>query len=195
LLFLTSGILPVFYLALYRNHAVLCIPRRMMLLSRAAAFVLALFVLAALWTEFLDPGFTARGGVSDGQARAIGHIVSLLNMSSNATLALLLVSFNLAADEESVPEAPVSRFLEQATRVAVVFSGLVLAGSAIRCLLTPYTYSGLKDVAIQNGRTLPPFSALLEEAVRTLVLQACAFTAPLIVFMRETHSATLAASR
>jgi hypothetical protein len=96
----------------------------------------------------------------------------------------LLVSLNLNTSEESGPDIAVSRFLDQAAKIAVVFYGLVVTVLVIRCFLTPYTYSLLRDLAVQNGRTLPPFSAHLEEAVRTLAVQACLFTAPLAVFMR-----------
>jgi hypothetical protein len=183
--FLATTIEPLFFFALHRNRGALRFPRRMKLLSRAAAFLLGLFVVAALWTEFLDPGFTARGGWGGGQARTIGHIVSLLNMLFNATLVLLLVSFNLNTNQESAPDIPVSRFLDQTTKIAVIFSGIVLAFLLIRCLLSPYTYSVFKDFAIRNGRTTPSFSALLEPAIRDFVLQACAFAVPFVVFRRE----------
>jgi hypothetical protein len=188
--FLSSVIMPVFFFALYRNEGTLRIPKPVKLLSKAAALILALFVVSALWTEFLDPGFTARGGSSDGEARTIGHIVGLLSTFSNAALLLLLVAFNLHTNQESTPDVPGSRLLDQVTKVAVVFNGLVLAFLVVRCLLTPYTYSTLKDFALQNGRTLPPFSALLEEAIRTLVLQACLFTAPLVVFKSQPLAVT-----
>lgn len=36
-------------------------------------------------------------------------------------------------------------------------------------------------VAVQNGRTIPPFSGLLQESIRTLASQACLFIAPYVV--------------
>ena len=188
--FLASAIEPAFFFALYRNRGALRFPRRMKLLSRAAAFLLGLFVVAALWTEFLDPGFTARGGRVNGQARTIGHIVSLLNTSFNASLTLLLVALNLHTNQEPVPDVPVSRFLDQTTKIAVIFCGLVLAFLAIRCLLAPYTYSVLRDFATSNGRTAPPFSALLTETIRDFVLQTSAFAAPFVVFKRQPPALT-----
>ena len=182
---LASAIMPVFFFALYRNDGALLFPRRMKLLSRAAAFLLGLFVVAALRVEFLDPGFSARGGWGVEQTRTIGHIVSLLNMSFNASLVLLLVSFNLDANQESAPDVPVSRFLDQTTKIAVSVTGLVLAFLLIRCVLSPYTYSVFKDAATGNGRTLPPFSELLKPAIRDFALQACAFVVPFAVFKRE----------
>lgn len=179
---LSGAIIPVFLFALYRNEGRLRIPRSMKLLSKAAALILGLFVVAALRIEFLDPGFTARGVVSDWVGRTIGHILSLLGTFSNATVVLLLVSFNLQTDQESIPDVPGSRFLDQVTKIAVVCYGVALAFLVIRCFLTPYTYSTLRDLSLQYGRTPPPFSALLEEAIRTLVLEACMFTVPFVVF-------------
>ena len=157
----------------------------MKLLSSLTAFILGLFVVAALSSEFLDPGSIARGWWGFGQLRISGHIVNLLNTSVNASLALLLVSFSLNTNQESVPDVPVSRFLDRITKIAVIFSGIVLALLLIRCLLTPYTYSVVKDVAIRNGRRTWPFSALLDRAIRDFVLQACAFIVPFVVFKRE----------
>ena len=118
-------------------------------------------------------------------ARTIGHIVDLIGTFSNATLLFLFISFNLHSNEESDPDVQSSRLLDPITKVAVVFFGLVLAFSVIRCLLTPYTYATLKHFALENGRTAPPFSSLLEDAIRALALQACLFTAPYVIFKSQ----------
>ncbi len=161
----------------------------MKLLSKAAAIILGLFVVAALRVEFLDLDFTPRGGLADGWARVFGHIVSLPNTFSNAALLLLLVSFDLQANKALAPDVPTSLLLERVTKVAVIFYGLVLAFLVIRVFVTPWTYSYLKSLALQDGRTLPPFSALLDEAIRTWALQACVFTAPYVIFKSQSLAA------
>jgi hypothetical protein len=121
------------------------------------------------------------------------HVVSLLNTFSETALWLLLASFCFEPRYEScfepryesAVEAPGSRSLARATRVAVIVYGTILAFLVIRVLATPYTYSSLKSVAVQNGRTMPPFSGLLLEAVRTLASQACLFIAPCVVFKSQ----------
>jgi hypothetical protein len=187
---LFSAIMPVFYFALYRNRGTFRIPKLLRQLSLAAAIVLGLFVVAAVRVEFLDPDFAARGGGTDPTIRTVSHIISLLGPISNATLALLLISFFLQPDHESAADDYRSRFLDQATKVAVICYGIVLAFLVIRALLTPYTYSTLKDFALQNGRTPPPFSALLEEAIRTLVIQTCLFMAPYVIFKSQALALT-----
>src|ERR1700743_2654120 len=69
--FFSSMIMPLFFFALYRNEGTLRIPKPMRLLSKVAALILGLFVVAALRIEFLDLDFTARGGLSDWNARTI----------------------------------------------------------------------------------------------------------------------------
>jgi hypothetical protein len=82
-------------------------------------------------------------------------------------------------------DLPGSRFLGRVTKVAVVVYGIIVAILVIRVLLTPHTYSYLKSIAMENGRTMPPFSSLVEEAIRTLAAQACLFVAPYIVFRSQ----------
>ena len=113
------------------------------------------------------------------------HVVSLLNTFSETALWLLLASFCFEPRYESAVEAPGPRSLARATRVAVIVYGTILAFLVIRVLATPYTYSSLKSVAVQNGRTMPPFSGLLLEAVRTLASQACLFIAPYVAFKSQ----------
>jgi hypothetical protein len=174
--------MPAFYFALYRSGETLRIPKPMRLLSRAGAIVAFLFVASALRIEYLDLDFAARGGFMDAGARTFSHVVSLLNTFSETALWLLLASFCFEPSSESAVEAPGSLLLARATRVAVIVYGPILVFLVIRVLVTPYTYSSLKRVAVQNGRTMPPFSGLLLEAVRTLASQACLFIAPYVVF-------------
>ena len=148
--------MPVFFFALYRNRGAFCIPKRLRQLSLAAAIILGVFVVAELRVEYLDPDFAAREGFSDSTARTVSHIVSLLGPISNATVALLLISFFLQADHGPAVDDTRSQFLDQATKVAVICYGIWLAFLVIRLLLTPYTYSTLKDFALQNGTIEQP---------------------------------------
>lgn len=89
---LSSAILPVFFLALYRNEGMWRIPKPLRKLSVASAIFLGLFVVAALRVESLDPYFIGRGGLAD-RARLVSHISSLVNAFSDASLLFLLTSF------------------------------------------------------------------------------------------------------
>ena len=129
---LLSAIMPVFYLALYRNQGTLFIPRPMRLLSRGAAIVAGLFVAAALRTEYLDSYFTIGAGSMN--AATLSHMAGLLITFSEAALVLLLVSFCFQPSGASAADVPVSRFLDQATKLAVVVYGIVLAVAVFRVL-------------------------------------------------------------
>lgn len=48
--------------------------------------------------------------------------------------------------------------------------------------LTPYSFVTLRNLALQIGRRPPTFGDLLAEQIRTVLVQACLFAAPYIVY-------------
>ncbi len=71
--------------------------------------------------------------------KALSHAASLSNVFSEAALLLLLMSFGLQQKHEFAPDGARSRFLDQATKVAVIVYGIVVVIGVIRLCLTPYT--------------------------------------------------------
>jgi hypothetical protein len=183
LAFLPRAILPVFFIALYRDHGALRIPKTLRLLSLAGAVIGLLFVVAAIRVESLDPDFGARGGgVLDNGARTVSHTISLATAFSEAALFALLLMFFLQPPLIGPPsEVPLSRFLDQSTKIAVVCFKVVIAFCLLRVFLTLVMYSTLGDAASRFAATMLSPSLLLLGAIRTLVTQACVFIAPFVV--------------
>jgi hypothetical protein len=105
---------------------------------------------------------------------------------------MLLAAFFRQTDIKTYNGAPVSRFLTLMTKTAVIVCLVLLVGLLLGLVLTPYGYFRLLRDASPSGRTPPPLSPLMIQAVRRLVAQACLFTAPYIVYRSlprepETH--------
>ncbi len=190
-----TAILPVFYLALYRNEDLPEFPKSLRVLSLAAAIVLGVETVAGLprWIGSLGSYWTAirmldwrPGAVTILDAvREPGTSVqlgALLNMLSTLAYIGLLIAFSREERTASSEDIPVSRLLAVTTKIAVIGWGLFVAGSLVRLMFMPYVYHEIRDLAIQIGRTPPGAGNLIMDAVRTLLVQACLFTAPYVVY-------------
>jgi hypothetical protein len=116
---LFSAIIPLFYLALYRNKALLCFPKRLRLLALIAAFTFGVFVLTTLpaWVRSLAAYFAAlsaldwRIGASNvlvfvRDPRTIGQLSTLLGEVSNIACILILIAIFRSANEPKKPMFP-----------------------------------------------------------------------------------------
>jgi hypothetical protein len=74
---------------------------------------------------------------------------------------------------------PVSRLLRFVTKAAVIFYGIWIAFNLVRVVVTPYSYSQLRIVALETGQRRPQLSRMMLEVIQTLLTQACLFIAPL----------------
>jgi hypothetical protein len=175
---LFSAVMPVFYFALYRDQGKLHFTKHLRFISFGAAIIVGFFVHAGLRVEYLDDASWSLTRTS----RALSEL-------ANITYLFLLIAFCLQQSAESDHEDSGSRLLNGVAQIAVIMWGFWLAFLLIRVLLIPYTHSLLKDTALRNGATAPTFTALLEEAVRTLLNQASLFAAPYIIF--KSHSSAL----
>ncbi len=200
LLTLFTAIIPVFYFALYHDEAILHFPKRLRLLALIAAFTFAVIVLtatiewissltayfAALWAFDWSVGATSvLAFVRD--PRTIGHLSTLLGELSNIAYILVLIAIFRWADEPLEGGVPVSRLLRVMTKVAVVAWGVALLAVVLGLLFTPYNFYTLRNYALQIGRQPPVFGDMLMRQIRTVLVQACLFAAPYIVYraMRE----------
>lgn len=195
LLYLFLASLPVFCFALYRNEGTLRFPKRLRLLSLAAAFVFSIMVALGLpeWIASLRPYWTAmktldwRIGATGiltaaRDPRTISHFSTMLGEFSNLAYILLLIALFRHTSDESYQGVPVSRLLSFVTKVAVIAWGLWLAFILLTLVVTPYSYFQLRNYALQIGRTPPQLGGMVARNIRSLLDQACLFVAPYTVY-------------
>ena len=194
---LFTAIMPMFYFALYLNETVLHFPKRLRLLALMAASTFGVIVLTALpaLVRSLAAYYSAMktfdwsvGATSvlafARDPRTIGHLSILLGELSNIACILMLIAIFRWTDEP-LDNVPVSRLLRVMTKVAVISWGLVVAFLVLRVIAMPYVFFQLRTYAFQIGRTPPQLWVMMAEAVRTLLIQACLFAAPYIVYRSQ----------
>jgi len=190
-----TAILPVFYFAVYRNYGTLRFPRRLRLLALAAACTFSIYVAVtvARWIESLGPYWSAmttldwRIGAASVLAAArapgtINFVSSVLGTFSNLAYILMLIAVFRHASDPSELDLPISKPLIIVTKVAAITWGLVAAFNVVRIILIPYSYAGLRDYALQIGRRPPRVWDFAAELVPALVITACMFAGPYIVY-------------
>jgi hypothetical protein len=189
-----TAIMPTFYFALYRNQGTLHFSKRMRLLSLTAAIILGIITAAELprWIEsfgsywadirLLDwnPGAEAVSIVA-GEPGTYTQVAALLGEFSILAYIMLLIAFFRHAGK-SDGDIPNSRMLAIMTKIALIAGGLVVAGCVVRLLFLPFVNSQIRDFAIQVGRMPPRLLTMMADTVRTLLVQACFFTAPYVVY-------------
>jgi hypothetical protein len=181
LAYLFTPILPLFFFALYRNETTLRFSKRLRQLSLAAALVWGAIVAVDLveWIGSLGATSVLVGARAP---RAISDVSVLLSEFSNLACILLLIAFFCQASDVSYTEVQVSRVFRFVTKLPVIVGALVVTFALVRLVLTPYSYLQLRNYALQIGRRPPPLPGMLAEAIRTLLTQACLFTAPFLVY-------------
>ena len=182
---IAGAVLPVFFFSLYRYRGALFIPPKTRRVGLLAAILLSLLMAANLRLELLDLAFASHGGLLHPKDWVIGHAVGLIGLISDAALILLLLSFYFHRDRESHADDAHEHLLDQTTKIAVILYGLFLAFLAVRILVSPLVYSSFKEVALQSGRALPPYLAMLGEELHDFATQACVFAAPYVIFRRR----------
>jgi hypothetical protein len=192
---LLAALEPAFFFTLYRNQGTIRVPDRLRLLARAAAFVFGIIVAESVveWIQSSGPYLQSMGmldwtvGAASVRAaqsdpRTVGQLSNFFGELSNLTVILLLIALHRQPEEESNSDAPLFEPLRVVTKAAVIVGALILAFCVIRLALSPYTYSVTRDYLLKIGRTPPPFSQMLTEAIRALLIAVCMFTAPYIIY-------------
>jgi len=190
-----TAIMPVFYFALYRNKGLPDFPKSLRLLSLTAAIVLGAITVAGLpqWIESIG-SYWADIKVFDWSAGAVTVLdaaqepgtskqaAALLGTFSDLAYIGLLIAFFRHERKESPENNSVSKLLSVATKIAVIAGGLVVAGCLVRLPVMPYVYVELRDHAMEVGLKPPRLGTIMVDAVRTLLIQACFYTAPYVVY-------------
>ncbi|HSR05702.1 MAG TPA: hypothetical protein VLM42_01010 [Bryobacteraceae bacterium] len=201
--FLFTLIIPAFYFALYRDDGTLSFPKRLRLLALVASFTTGVLMVEGLprWIRSSEPYWAAmttldwRAGATSvltlvRDPRTVAQISTGIGELFNIAYILLLVAiFRQETDLPLETHVPSSRLLNRATKVAVIAWGLVLLVVLLGLLLTPYNFYTLRNYAFQIGRTAPVFGDLLLSQIRPVLVQACLFAAPYIVYRSQRERA------
>ena len=179
--FSVVAILPVFCYALYRNEGTFRIAERLRLLSLAAALVLCA----------LTPGYL--GWIDSWDSSAATKIGELVDGLADLSYVLLLVSFFQHRDNDSGDGVAISRFLRVVTKVAVIALGIIAAFFLLLAAGSPFEYYfELRPTVLQMGRTPPPVSAVIKEAVFRALAQIGLFAGPYVVYQSLKNSSETA---
>jgi len=192
---LLSAMMPVFYFALYRNEGTLRFPKRYRMLALAAAIVVGIMTAAELpewigssgayWRAMMALDWRSGGITVFTFLRApwtIRQVSTLLGEFSNLAFILLLIAFYRQASADSSAEAQYSRLLSVVARVVFIAWGIWLAFCVVRVVLTPLSYSQIRNYGLELGRRPPTFGHFVAEPLHMLLSQACLYTAPYIVY-------------
>ncbi len=185
-----------FFWAIYHEPARLVIPANLRLLALGAAIVLLVigFRTFGEWAFGIrdDWSFVTQYEWRTGAQSIRGWIESSSTIrefgaSTGIAAAVVYVFFLIAlfrqSDDFGRSEAPASKLLAVVAKISVVVAGLILAFLLIRVLLSPYLYSQVRTMATRVGRNPPPFLYLIRDTIRDLLMGACYFTAPFLVYM------------
>lgn len=198
--------LPAFYFALYRSEGSIRLPRRLRLLSLAAALTLGILTAAAFWGWAGSLGLfwktmqlIAWQGGATGVLVALGTPIAISNVSvvltefSNAASLLLLIALYRQTNNGSLAEVSPSRLLRFVTKITVIWWALWLALLVLGVVLTPYLYFHhfQTSASLGFGRTPPPLAAIMARAIRKLLAQFCLFAAPYIVYKGSATSSSV----
>jgi hypothetical protein len=164
LVYLFTAILPIFYFALYRNTAALCVPKGPRLFGLAAAVVFAIMMAAAL-------------------PDSIPNVPTLLGELSNLGYLLLLLALVRRRGDETPHDGSVSRALRLASKVASIAYGLWGGFCLATLAVAPFAYVQLENWGRQAGALRTPGVVAMVMKQTCLALnQACLFAAPYIVY-------------
>ena len=140
-------------------------------------------MFTAGWIKILDSRPGAISVLSTERAPwTINYGSTLRAGFSDLSYILLLIALSRQATDTSSADVPNSRLLRLVTKVAVIAWGIWLAFNLVRVVLTPYSYSQLRNYALQDGVTPPKLANAMVDAIRTLLSQDCLFTAPYVVY-------------
>lgn len=203
---LFSVLVLTFFWAVYRERATLVLPSHLRLIAIGAALVLLVIGFRAFgnwaFTVRDDWSFVTqqdwRTGARSfrdwlGNPATVREFANSTDIAAGVSYLFFLVALFRQTGYSGRPEVPVSRFLRVVTKMIVIVVAFIVAFLLIRVFLTPYTYSQLRQLALQAGRNPPPFLGLIRDAIRDLLLGACYLTAPFLVYM-STRRGTVEAS-
>jgi hypothetical protein len=157
LVFLFGALMPLFYLALFRNADAIHVPRRLRRIALAGILGLSLYVATTI------PGVIGSIHAQDGSTQLLrGGLLEISNLSA----ILLLVALSREAGDGAGTGQRMSKWFRWVTVAGVITLFAWLAIGCLRVAISPLLYIQLRDAASANGRTLPSYGAFLSEIVR-----------------------------
>jgi hypothetical protein len=177
---LFTAIVPLFYLALYRNEGDLLISRNMRWVVMTAALVKGILGLAAI------PGWIGsfrRESVIDitGRPWMIGDTSIALGEVANLAAILLLVALFRLVDDGPERGIAVSNMLRVTTKMAVIAGGIVAVGCLVGLAATPWVYSYIRNRSLEMSAKWTLWRLAADRA-RTALTIICEFVAPFVVW-------------
>jgi hypothetical protein len=190
-----TGVGLLFYFALYCDQGTLHISRHVRLLGGVAALVQGIIMaadlparLGALSSDWAVTRKLDWWNGAPGRWNAVRNPFTIACISNVLDLLLsvfsiaLLIALSRDPSDKPSEEIPVGRVLREVSAVAVILFGLVLVGQLVGIGLAPHNYSVLRDYAYRLGRRPPRLAEFLTPLIRGLVLEACLFVAPFLVY-------------
>lgn len=182
--FVFSAIVPLFYLALYRNQGELPISRNMRWMAMIAAVAIGILTLSSI-PEWI--GSWRGESVVNAAARqwTIGDTAVLLGMIADfAGILLLAALYRLADDGSSGSGIGVSRLFRSLTKIAVIVGGIVAIGGLIGLAATPWVYFYIRDRSLETGSSIDGWtlSHLTLERLRSTLKVISVYVAPFVVW-------------
>lgn len=158
---LFAVVTPLFYLALFREEGIVCVPRQLRPLALGTLIALGLNLGTRYYREFAEPSSSGSGTPS-----LLNVTLTIITLTSDiAPVLLLLLLYRNARDPRNGDDLP-SGWLNFATKMALAAGGLILAGCLIRFAAIPFFYPQLQNQALQFSVAPPTITSILRETAR-----------------------------
>ena len=171
---LLSLVLPILYLALYRDYASVKVPVSMRPMALIGLSALGLTVLSTLMTMFPS------GSVVETAARPdlVGHALTLTGYVSQM---LLLVVLFRVAPQETPALHPSSAWLRWSSWAAVAAYGLVFVLTVAGLVAIPYTHARMVELAARYGQQAPTMRMLFASQLPIAAAMGGTLMTPFII--------------
>jgi hypothetical protein len=175
--------LPTFFWVLYRGAATLRFRDDLRLTALLIAILSAILVLTStgLWISRVFTNYDSSVLAASPSPFNLNNLLALA--MSLVNLAPVAVLYALSRQPATERIEPPYRPLRIVSTITVVIAIIVLAFLAIRIAAFPHYYQTIRAQAIRNGYGAPTLIGLMADGLRTFIEQACAYAAPILVWL------------